>query len=108
MKFISPKFIRLRHCDSASIVFYPQSYYLPHETQDDFFSHIGFPLHDMIIQCNIDYAIFGVNKQKTPIASSSQKQLAQMFILILNTIVSNNPDVLKIALESYLKATNHA
>jgi len=64
MKFISPKFIRLRHCDSASIVFYPQSYYLPHETQDDFFSHIGFPLHDMIIQCNIDYAIFGVNKQK--------------------------------------------
>ncbi len=100
MKFISPKFIRFHRCDSAGIDFYAQYYYLPHATQDDFFSHIGFSLHQMIIQgnsvpivnmktqlsglcrqadafdielstskiggsiINIEYAIFGIDKQK--------------------------------------------
>ena len=52
MKFISPKFIRFHRCDSAGIDFYAQYYYLPHATQYDFFSHIGFSLQKMIIQGN--------------------------------------------------------
>ena len=50
MKFINPKLIRFHHCDSAGIVFYPQYYYLLHETQEDFLLHIGFSLYDMIDQ----------------------------------------------------------
>jgi len=50
MKFINPKRIRFHHCDPAGIVFYPQYYFLLHETQEDFFSHIGFSLYDMIDQ----------------------------------------------------------
>ncbi len=50
MKFINPKLVRFHHCDSAGIVFYPQYYYLLHETQEDFLSHIGFSLYDMIDQ----------------------------------------------------------
>jgi 4-hydroxybenzoyl-CoA thioesterase len=48
MKFINPKRIRFHHCDPAGIVFYPQYYYLLHETQEDFFSHIHFSLYSMI------------------------------------------------------------
>jgi 4-hydroxybenzoyl-CoA thioesterase len=50
MKFINPKRIRFHHCDSAGIVFYPQYYYLLHETQEDFLSHIQFSLYSMIDQ----------------------------------------------------------
>jgi len=50
MKFINPKRIRFHHCDPAGIVFYPQYYYLLHETQEDFFSHINFSLYSMIDQ----------------------------------------------------------
>jgi 4-hydroxybenzoyl-CoA thioesterase len=54
MKFINPKKIRFHHCDPAGIVFYPQYYYLLHETQEDFFSHIDFSLYSMIDQgCGI-------------------------------------------------------
>lgn len=50
MKFINPKKIRFHHCDPAGIVFYPQYYYLLHETQEDFFSHINFSLYSIIEQ----------------------------------------------------------
>ena len=48
MIFIAPKKIRFHHCDPAGIVFYPQFFYLLHETQEDFFEHIGFAEHAMI------------------------------------------------------------
>lgn len=48
MNFISSKLIRFHHCDPAGIVFYPQFFYLLHETQEDFLAHIGFPEHTMI------------------------------------------------------------
>ena len=48
MKFSTPKKIRFHHCDPAGIVFYPQFFYLLHEAQEDFFTHIGFAEHNMI------------------------------------------------------------
>ena len=48
MIFSTPKKIRFHHCDPAGIVFYPQFFYLLHEAQEDFFTHIGFPEHEMI------------------------------------------------------------
>ena len=42
------KMVRFHHCDPAGIVFYPQFFYLPHEVQEDFLSHIGFPEHEFI------------------------------------------------------------
>ncbi len=48
MKFVNPKRIRFQHCDPAGIVFYPQYYILLHETQEDFFLHIGYSLNHII------------------------------------------------------------
>ena len=48
MKFITEKQVRFHHCDPAGIVFYPQFFYLLHEVQEDFLSHIGFPEHLLI------------------------------------------------------------
>ena len=48
MKYIVHKQIRFHHCDPAGIVFYPQFFYLLHEVQEDFLTHIGFPEHEMI------------------------------------------------------------
>lgn len=48
MKFMTHKRVRFHHCDPAGIVFYPQFFYLMHEAQEDFLSHIGFPLHALI------------------------------------------------------------
>ena len=48
MKFEVRKLIRFHHCDPAGIVFYPQFFYLLHEVQEDFLTHIGHPEHDMI------------------------------------------------------------
>jgi 4-hydroxybenzoyl-CoA thioesterase len=48
MKYIAHKQIRFHHCDPAGIVFYPQFFYLLHEVQEDFLTHIGFPEHEMI------------------------------------------------------------
>lgn len=48
MKFTTQKLIRFHHCDPAGIVFYPQFFYLLHEAQEDFLTHIGYPEHAMI------------------------------------------------------------
>lgn len=48
MKFEVKKLIRFHHCDPAGIVFYPQFFYLLHEVQEDFLTHIGHPEHEMI------------------------------------------------------------
>lgn len=48
MKFITQKRVRFHHCDPAGIVFYPQFFYLLHEVQEDFLTHIGFPEHLLI------------------------------------------------------------
>jgi 4-hydroxybenzoyl-CoA thioesterase len=48
MKFSVQKQIRFHHCDPAGIVFYPQYFYLLHETQEDFLAHIGHPEHTLI------------------------------------------------------------
>ena len=48
MKFTVEKLVRFHHCDPAGIVFYPQFFYLLHEVQEDFLTHIGFPEHEMI------------------------------------------------------------
>ena len=48
MKFTTEKQVRFHHCDPAGIVFYPQFFYLLHEVQEDFLSHIGFPEHGLI------------------------------------------------------------
>jgi len=48
MKFTVKKQIRFHHCDPAGIVFYPQYFYLLHETQEDFLAHIGHPEHLLI------------------------------------------------------------
>ncbi|MGQ2980639.1 MAG: acyl-CoA thioesterase [Polaromonas sp.] len=48
MKFTVRKQIRFHHCDPAGIVFYPQYFYLLHETQEDFLAHIGQPEHLLI------------------------------------------------------------
>ena len=48
MKFSVRKQIRFHHCDPAGIVFYPQYFYLLHETQEDFLAHIGHPEHGLI------------------------------------------------------------
>jgi 4-hydroxybenzoyl-CoA thioesterase len=48
MTFVAHKLIRFQHCDPAGIVFYPQYFYLLHEVQEDFLSHIGFPEHELI------------------------------------------------------------
>jgi 4-hydroxybenzoyl-CoA thioesterase len=48
MKFETRKKIRFHHCDPAGIVFYPQYFYLLHETQEDFLAHIGYPEHELI------------------------------------------------------------
>jgi len=48
MKFTVQKQIRFHHCDPAGIVFYPQYFYLLHETQEDFLAHIGHPEHTLI------------------------------------------------------------
>ena len=48
MKFITRKRVRFHHCDPAGIVFYPQFFYLLHEVQEDFLTHIGFPEHLLI------------------------------------------------------------
>jgi len=48
MKFTTGKQVRFHHCDPASIVFYPQFFYLLHEVQEDFLAHIGFPEHELI------------------------------------------------------------
>ena len=48
MKFSTQKSVRFHHCDPAGIVFYPQFFYLLHEVQEDFFSHIGFPEYGLI------------------------------------------------------------
>lgn len=47
-KFTVRKQIRFHHCDPAGIVFYPQYFYLLHETQEDFLAHIGHPEHVLI------------------------------------------------------------
>ena len=46
--FTVRKQIRFHHCDPAGIVFYPQYFYLLHETQEDFLAHIGHPEHGLI------------------------------------------------------------
>jgi 4-hydroxybenzoyl-CoA thioesterase len=48
MKFTTERQVRFHHCDPAGIVFYPQFFYLLHEVQEDFLSHIGFPEHVLI------------------------------------------------------------
>ncbi|GAB3467523.1 acyl-CoA thioesterase [Polaromonas eurypsychrophila] len=48
MKFSVRKQIRFHHCDPAGIVFYPQYFYLLHETQEDFLAHIGHPEYELI------------------------------------------------------------
>ncbi len=48
MKFTVHKKIRFHHCDPAGIVFYPQFFYLLHEVQEDFLTHIGHPEHALI------------------------------------------------------------
>lgn len=48
MTYVTHKLIRFQHCDPAGIVFYPQYFYLLHEVQEDFLSHIGFPEHELI------------------------------------------------------------
>ncbi|MFC5520735.1 acyl-CoA thioesterase [Polaromonas jejuensis] len=48
MKFTTYKQVRFHHCDPAGIVFYPQFFYLLHEVQEDFLTHIGFPEHALI------------------------------------------------------------
>jgi 4-hydroxybenzoyl-CoA thioesterase len=48
MRFTVRKQIRFHHCDPAGIVFYPQYFYLLHETQEDFLAHIGHPEHGLI------------------------------------------------------------
>jgi 4-hydroxybenzoyl-CoA thioesterase len=48
MRFSVRKQIRFHHCDPAGIVFYPQYFYLLHETQEDFLAHIGHPEHGLI------------------------------------------------------------
>jgi 4-hydroxybenzoyl-CoA thioesterase len=48
MKFSVRKQVRFHHCDPAGIVFYPQYFYLLHETQEDFLAHIGHPEHLLI------------------------------------------------------------
>lgn len=48
MRFITEKQVRFHHCDPAGIVFYPQFFYLLHEVQEDFLTHIGFPEHALI------------------------------------------------------------
>ena len=48
MKFITERQVRFHHCDPAGIVFYPQFFYLLHEVQEDFLTHIGFPEHALI------------------------------------------------------------
>jgi 4-hydroxybenzoyl-CoA thioesterase len=48
MKFSVVKQVRFHHCDPAGIVFYPQFFYLLHEVQEDFLSHIGFDQHRLI------------------------------------------------------------
>ena len=48
MRFSVRKQIRFHHCDPAGIVFYPQYFYLLHETQEDFLAHIGHPEHVLI------------------------------------------------------------
>jgi 4-hydroxybenzoyl-CoA thioesterase len=48
MIFTTRKLIRFQHCDPAGIVFYPQYYVLLHEAQEDWFTHIGHPEHDLI------------------------------------------------------------
>lgn len=50
MKFSVQKGVRFHHCDPAGIVFYPQFFYLLHEVQEDFLSHIGFAEHALIAQ----------------------------------------------------------
>jgi 4-hydroxybenzoyl-CoA thioesterase len=48
MRFSVRKQVRFHHCDPAGIVFYPQYFYLLHETQEDFLAHIGHPEHGLI------------------------------------------------------------
>lgn len=48
MRFSVRKQVRFHHCDPAGIVFYPQYFYLLHETQEDFLAHIGHPEHVLI------------------------------------------------------------
>ena len=48
MKFTTQKRVRFHHCDPAGIVFYPQFFYLLHEVQEDFLTHIGYPEHALI------------------------------------------------------------
>ena len=48
MRFSVRKQIRFHHCDPAGIVFYPQYFYLLHETQEDFLAHISHPEHALI------------------------------------------------------------
>ena len=48
MIFNISKQVRFHHCDPAGIVFYPQFFYLLHEVQEDFLSHVGFPEHKLI------------------------------------------------------------
>ncbi len=48
LTFTARKQIRFHHCDPAGIVFYPQYFYLLHETQEDFLAHIGHPEHGLI------------------------------------------------------------
>ncbi|MDP2817168.1 MAG: thioesterase family protein [Polaromonas sp.] len=48
LNFTVRKQIRFHHCDPAGIVFYPQYFYLLHETQEDFLAHIGHPEHALI------------------------------------------------------------
>ena len=48
MRFTVRKQVRFHHCDPAGIVFYPQYFYLLHETQEDFLAHIGHPEHGLI------------------------------------------------------------
>lgn len=50
MKFVVHKPVRFHHCDPAGIVFYPQFFYLLHEVQEDFLTHIGFAEHALIAQ----------------------------------------------------------
>lgn len=48
MRFSVRKQVRFHHCDPAGIVFYPQYFYLLHETQEDFLAHLGHPEHVLI------------------------------------------------------------
>ncbi len=62
MKFTTQKQVRFHHCDPAGIVFYPQFFYLLHEVQEDFLSHIGFPEH-LLIQSGAGIPIVDLKTQ---------------------------------------------